>query len=82
MVDRPVEVGCEDAGVGAGEHVHVRLQLQGATELRLPAFPRGSAALQGREGAADEEAEDAVWVLRAGGVSFRGSLFSFATLRC
>ena len=35
MVERPGEVGCEDAGVEAGEHVHVRLQLQGAAELRL-----------------------------------------------
>ena len=46
-------------GMGAGERVHVRLQLQASAELRLPPFPRGNAALQGREGAADEEAEDA-----------------------
>ena len=69
-------------GMGAGERVHVRLQLQTSAELRLSPFPRGDAALQGREGAADEEAEDAVWVLRAGGVSFRGFLCSFAALRC
>ena len=54
-------------GMGAGKRVYVRLQLQASAELRLPSFPRGSVALQGQDGAADEETEDAVWVLRAGG---------------
>lgn len=60
--------------------------LVGRAELRLLAmllaFPRGTAALHGREGAAGEEVEDAVRFLRAGGVSFahHGSLALWALL--
>ena len=74
--------GAVHGRMGAGEHVHVRLQLQGRAELRLPAFSRGTAALLGREGAAErEEAKDAVRFLHAGGMSLWALLCSYATLR-
>ena len=44
--------GAVHRGMGAGEHVHVWLKLQRRVELRLPAFSRGTSALQGRKGAA------------------------------
>ena len=52
--------GAVHRGMGVGEHVHVQLYScilpRNVVELRLPVFSRGTSALQGRKGAAGEEA--------------------------
>ena len=67
MVERPVEVGCEGAGVqGQGLDLQPRGWLPARLELPLPALAGGDPDLCGREGSKEAQADDPVRLLRAG----------------
>ena len=69
-----VRGGAADGLYGAGDDVQIWCVLLFGSELSLVAFGRGDQDIQGRGGAAEEEACGAVWVLRSGGVSVRRGL--------
>ena len=51
MVEQPIEVGCEGAGIqGRGSDLQVREWLSARLELPLPALAGGDRDLCGREG--------------------------------
>ena len=69
MVERPIEVGCEDAGArGRGSDLQVRRGLPAGLELPLPALAGGDPDLCGREGFEEAQADGPVRLLRAGRV--------------
>ena len=73
--------GVGNGGVGADVHWHVQARPRfGCNYLRLPAFSRRTAALQGWGGGACEEADDTMRLLRAGVVSVWAWLYTLATL--
>ena len=67
MVQRPVEVGCEDAGArGRGSDLQVRRGLPTGLELPLPALAGGDPDLCGRVGLEEAEAADPMRLLCEG----------------